>query len=57
MAIVPSVNQEYWFNHRKQEHATNDIKKLPKSQQAYFNAKTYSMEFPLKHPEYILLRI
>lgn len=55
MAIVPSVNLIKNIGlTTESEHATNDIKKLPKSQQAYFNAKTYSMEFPLKHPKYIV---
>ncbi len=35
-------------------HAVNSIDKLPKRLRTIFFAKIYSMESPLKHPEYVL---
>lgn len=55
MAIVPRVNLITNIGlTTESEHATNSIKKLAKNQQAYFNAPTFPMEFPLKHPRYVV---
>ncbi len=35
-------------------HATNSIRKIPKVTQRLFFMKTYQLEFPLKHPKYII---
>lgn len=35
-------------------HATNSINKIPKGMQKLFFGKLYNMEFPLKHPPYIM---
>ncbi|MDR4508579.1 MAG: hypothetical protein MRJ65_10160 [Candidatus Brocadiaceae bacterium] len=35
-------------------HAVNSIKKLPKAMQRVFFMKTYKLNFPLKHPKYIV---
>lgn len=35
-------------------HASNSIKKIPKGLQQAFFGKTYSMDFPIKHPKYIM---
>ncbi len=35
-------------------HALNNINKLSKKIQAYYNAPTYPMEFPLNHPKYLV---
>lgn len=32
----------------------NSIKKIPKAMQRLFFMKTYKLEFPLKHPKYIV---
>lgn len=55
MAIVPSVNLITNIGlTADSEHAVNNMRKLAKSQQAYFNAPTYKMDFPLKHPKYVV---
>ncbi len=36
-------------------HAVSNIKKLPQVTQQYFNMPTYPLEFPLKHPKYIVV--
>ena len=35
-------------------HAPGELSQLPKKVQRYFNTKTYELEFPLKHPKYII---
>lgn len=35
-------------------HAPDNISKLPRYVQEYFNRASYEIQFPLKHPEYIL---
>lgn len=35
-------------------HAPGQLSELPKKVQKYFNTKTYDLEFPLKHPKYII---
>ena len=35
-------------------HAPENISKLPKYVQEYFNRENCELQFPLKHPEYIL---
>lgn len=35
-------------------HSVNNIKKLPKKTQGVFTLEIYPMEFPLKHPKYIV---
>lgn len=55
MAIVPSVNLITNIGlTADSEHAVNNLRKLSKKTQAYFNAPTYKMEFPLKHPKYVV---
>lgn len=36
-------------------HSVNDIRKLPKKVQKLFNKKRYEIEFPLKHPKYLMI--
>lgn len=35
-------------------HTTNDIRKVAKKFRAYYNAPVYDVDFPLKHPKYII---
>lgn len=35
-------------------HGANDIRKLPKRIQKIFFKKTYEIDFPLKHPQYVI---
>lgn len=35
-------------------HAVNSLKKLPKALRKLFFMKTYELEFPLKHPKYVI---
>lgn len=35
-------------------HASDNIKKLPASQQILFNQKVYDIEFPMKDPEFVI---
>lgn len=36
-------------------HSVSDIKKLPKETQKLFQKKAFEIEFPLKHPKYIMV--
>lgn len=55
MAIVPSVNLITNIGlTADSEHAVNNLNKLAKRDQAYFNAPTFSLEFPLRHPKYVI---
>lgn len=55
MAIVPRVNLITNIGlTADSEHAVNNLKKLDHKTRAYFNAETYSVTFPLKHPQYIV---
>lgn len=36
-------------------HSVDNIKKMPKKVQKLFNKKIYEIEFPLKHPKYIMI--
>lgn len=55
MAIVPSVNLVTNIGlTADSEHAVSNLRKLSKKTQAYFNAPMYPMEFPLKHPKYVV---
>lgn len=35
-------------------HAVNNIRKLAKKTQGFFNTPTYTMDFPIKHPKYVV---
>ena len=55
ISIIPTVNLVTNIGlTADSEHATNDIKKLPKKTQAYFNMPTHKLKFPLKHPKYVI---
>ncbi len=55
MAIVPKVNLITNIGlTADSEHAVSNIKKLDHKTRAYFNAETYPMEFPLRHPKYMV---
>lgn len=55
MAIVPSVNLITNIGlTADSEHAVNNLRKLAKRTQAYFNMPTFRMVFPLKHPKYVI---
>lgn len=55
MAIVPNVNLITNIGlSEKSGHAVNNLKKIAKSQQAYFYAPAIKMDFPLKHPKYVI---
>lgn len=55
MSIVPQKNMITNIGLTADStHAVDNIKKLPKKTQAYFNMPTYKVEFPLKHPKYII---
>lgn len=55
MAIVPKVNLITNIGlTADSEHAVSNLRKLSRKDQAYFNAKIYPMEFPLKHPQYVV---
>lgn len=36
-------------------HSVNDIRKLPKKTQKLFQKKAFEIQFPLKHPQYIMV--
>ena len=55
MAIVPKVNLITNIGlTADSEHAVNNLKKLDHKTRLYFNAEMYSVEFPLKHPKYVV---
>ena len=55
MAIIPKVNLISNIGlTANSEHAVNNLKKLDYKTRKYFNAKTYSVGFPLKHPMYVV---
>jgi hypothetical protein len=55
MAIVPSVNMITNIGLTADStHAVNNLKKLSKKTQSYFNAPLIPMQFPLNHPTYIV---
>jgi len=55
MAIVPKMNLITNIGlTADSEHAVNNLKKLDHKTREYFNAETYSIAFPLKHPQYIV---
>lgn len=55
MAIIPSVNLITNIGlTANSEHAVNNLNKLAKRTRAYFNAPVIPMQFPLKHPKYIV---
>lgn len=55
MAIVPKYNLITNIGLTENGvHAVNSIKKIAKSQQAYFFTPTYKMDFPIKHPKYVV---
>lgn len=54
-SIIPNVNLITNIGlTTESSHATNDIKKLSRKTQQYFNAPVYKMVFPLKHPKYMI---
>lgn len=54
-SIIPSVNLITNIGLTSDStHATDDVRKLPRKIQQYFNAPMFKMEFPLKHPKYII---
>lgn len=55
MAIVPKVNLISNIGlTADSEHAVSNLRKLDHKTRAYFNAKTYPVVFPLKHPRYVV---
>lgn len=55
MSIVPTVNMITNIGlTADSEHAVSNLRKLPKKTQAYFNTPHVKMEFPLKHPKYVV---
>ena len=55
IAIVPKMNLITNIGlTTDSEHAVNNIKKLNRKTRMYFNAETYPVEFPLKHPKYVV---
>lgn len=55
MAIIPKVNLITNIGLTVDSvHAANNIKKLDHKTREYFNAETYPVIFPLKHPEYVI---
>ena len=55
LSIIPNVNLITNIGlTTESSHATNDIKKLSRKTQQYFNAPVYKMVFPLKHPKYMI---
>ena len=55
MAIVPSVNLITNIGLTADStHAVNNLNKLAKRTRAFFNAPLIPMEFPLKHPKYVV---
>ena len=55
MAIVPSVNLITNIGLTADStHAVNNLNKLAKRTRMYFNAPLIPMEFPLKHPKYVV---
>jgi hypothetical protein len=55
MAIIPKVNLITNIGLTVDSvHAANNIKKLDHKTRAYFNAETFPVEFPLKHPQYVI---
>lgn len=55
MAIIPSVNLITNVGLTEDSgHAVNSLRKVAKRQQAYFFAPFVKMQFPLKHPKYVV---
>lgn len=55
MAIIPKVNLISNIGlTADSEHAVSNLKKLDHKTKAYFNAETYPVIFPLKHPKYVV---
>lgn len=55
MAIVPKMNLITNIGlTADSEHAVNNLRKLDHKTRAYFNAETYSVSFPLRHPRYVV---
>lgn len=55
MAIVPKSNLITNIGLTADSvHAVNNLKKLDHKTRAYFNAETFPVEFPLKHPHYVI---
>ena len=55
MAIIPSVNLITNIGLTADStHAVNNLNKLSKRTRAYFNAPLIPMEFPLKHPKFVI---
>ena len=55
LIIYPKVNMIHNIGFDKNStHAPEHIDELPKEVQNYFNIPTYDLEFPIKHPKYII---
>lgn len=57
LVIIPAKNmiRNVGINSENSTHAPTSIDELSKKAKTYFYAKTYELEFPLKHPKYIVL--
>ena len=55
LSIVPSKNMISNIGiDDENTHSANNLKLLTKKAQSYFFSKTYELDFPLKHPKYVL---
>lgn len=54
-SIVPNVNLITNIGLSEESgHAVNNLRKISKRQQAYFDAPAVKMDFPLRHPKYVI---
>lgn len=54
LSIIPKKNMVCNIGYGVDSSSFSQLKLLPKSIAALFNMKTYNLEFPLKHPEFII---
>lgn len=55
LGIFPSVNMISNIGFvGESTHGTNELRKLPKAAQKVFNIQRYEIEFPIKHPKYVV---
>lgn len=52
--VVPSKNMICNIGYGDNSAHSDELRKLPKSSQRMFDQETYELEFPIKHPEYVV---
>lgn len=54
LQIIPTKNLIKNIGFGKDSLHSSEFKKMPKSMRALFDSKTYELDFPLKHPNYVI---